>query len=178
MSCCFETWVVLEVKSETAFHTQRARKDQKKRQSTLDRLEVDFISKGTYRWLFLSGCMTGRSLNPSARILKVYREALTGFSHIFSPGGLNHTLLSQVCILVIPSGNSRWSVHSMDRRGRKEPLTSQVQLTGQPAVSYPLNDDLLPRVLTLLFYSISQYCAVCYSQHKTTHNSSTNQKKQ
>ena len=34
-----------------------------------------------------------------ARILKVYIEALTGFSHIFNPDSLNNTLLSQGCIL-------------------------------------------------------------------------------
>lgn len=37
------------------------------------------------------------------RILKVYIEALTGFSHIFSPNGLN-TLLSQDYILELVAG--------------------------------------------------------------------------
>ena len=40
-----------------------------------------------------------QSPHPTARILKVYTEALTGFSHVFSPDGLNTTLLSQSCIL-------------------------------------------------------------------------------
>lgn len=31
--------------------------------------------------------------------LKVYREALTGFSRVYCPDGLNHTLLSQGCVL-------------------------------------------------------------------------------
>lgn len=34
-----------------------------------------------------------------ARILKVYREDLTGFSHMYHPSGLNNTLLSQGCVL-------------------------------------------------------------------------------
>lgn len=38
-----------------------------------------------------------KSLYLSARILKVYIEALVGFSQVFSPGGLN-TLPSQSCI--------------------------------------------------------------------------------
>ena len=34
--------------------------------------------------------------------LKIYVEALIGFSQVFSPDGLN-TLLSQVCVLDIPT---------------------------------------------------------------------------
>ena len=33
--------------------------------------------------------------HPPTRILKVYIETLTGFRHIFSPDGLNNTLVSQ-----------------------------------------------------------------------------------
>lgn len=40
----------------------------------------------------------GSSLPPATRILKVYTEALTGFSPIHSPDGPN-TLLSQGCAL-------------------------------------------------------------------------------
>ena len=35
------------------------------------------------------------SPHPPTSILKVYIEALTGFSHIHSPDGLDNTLLSQ-----------------------------------------------------------------------------------
>ena len=38
------------------------------------------------------------SPHPPARILKVYTEALPGFSHVFSGDGLNNTLLSQGCV--------------------------------------------------------------------------------
>lgn len=41
-----------------------------------------------------------RSLHPFSRILKVYIQALTGFSHVYAPDGLN-TLLSQGCVLGI-----------------------------------------------------------------------------
>ena len=39
-----------------------------------------------------------KSLHLPTRILKVYIEALTGFSHLFSPDGLINTSLSQGCI--------------------------------------------------------------------------------
>ena len=45
--------------------------------------------------LVLDDCKMSRSPHPSIRILKVYVEALTGFSHVFSPDGLNKTVLSQ-----------------------------------------------------------------------------------
>ena len=34
----------------------------------------------------------------TCQILKVYIEALTGFSHVYCPDGLNITLLSQGCV--------------------------------------------------------------------------------
>ena len=53
-----------------------------------------------HRRLVLGGCKLSKSLHPPTRILKVYIEALTGFSHIFSPGGLNNSaFLSQGYIL-------------------------------------------------------------------------------
>lgn len=36
-----------------------------------------------------------RPPNLSTRIFKIYREAVTEFSHVYSPDGLNNTLLSQ-----------------------------------------------------------------------------------
>ena len=52
-----------------------------------------------YMRLVLGGHKTSRSLHLPARILKVYTEALTGFSHIYHPDDLNSTVLSQGCIL-------------------------------------------------------------------------------
>lgn len=41
--------------------------------------------------LVLGGRKTNRSSHLPARILKVYRKALTGFSHVHHPDGLNNT---------------------------------------------------------------------------------------
>ena len=46
------------------------------------------------KWLVLGDCMISRSLHLPTRILKVYVEAFTGFSHIFSQDGFNNTLPS------------------------------------------------------------------------------------
>lgn len=72
---------------------------------------------------------------PPIRILKVYIEALTGFSHIFSPVGLSNTSLS-------PSRPCPWNwlplwergpnVHSMDREEDEDIPVAQVHLVGQP----------------------------------------------
>ena len=60
-------------------------------------------------------------------------EALKGFSHIFSPDGLNSTLLSsRLCPWSSSSdGNSGQNVHSKDRVEGKESLIAWVQLAGQ-----------------------------------------------
>ena len=52
-----------------------------------------------YMRLVLSDHKMSRPPNRPARILKVYIEALTGFSHVFSSDGPDNTLLSQGCIL-------------------------------------------------------------------------------
>ena len=82
-----------------------------------------FSSSKIARWVDLGTCRT---------ILEVYREALTGFSHIFCPDGLNHTLLSQDCILETSSHcrNVGWNVHSKDRGGVRSPPIARVQLSG------------------------------------------------
>lgn len=49
--------------------------------------------------LALDSCKMSRSLPPATRILKVYIEALPGFSHVFSPDDLNNTFFSQSFIL-------------------------------------------------------------------------------
>ena len=69
-----------------------------------------------------------RSLQLPARIWKVYTEALTGFSHVFSITGLNNTSLSQGYVLETAA--------SMGRVGRTYiPKTEEgIQLTRQPTV--------------------------------------------
>ena len=49
--------------------------------------------------LVLGGCKASRSLHLPTRILKVFIEALMGFSHVLHPDGLNNTLLFQGCVL-------------------------------------------------------------------------------
>ena len=46
----------------------------------------------------LGGWKMSRSVPPPIWILKVYIEALTGFSHVYGPDSLNNTLLSQGCV--------------------------------------------------------------------------------
>ena len=86
--------------------------------------------------LVLGSCNMSRSLHSPARILKVYTEALTGFSHIFSPDGLNNTLLSQCFILenISHCGNSGQNAYSKDRGGDEQPPVACAQPPGQPAV--------------------------------------------
>ena len=55
--------------------------------------------RNLYTRLVLGSCKMSKSLHQSTRMLKVYIEALTRFSHIHSPDGLNNTLLFQGCIL-------------------------------------------------------------------------------
>ena len=84
----------------------------------------------------LGSFKTSRSSHLPNRILKVDIEALTGFSHVHCPDGLNSTLLPQGCILENSSScrNSGWNIYSKDRGGGEELLTAQAQLTGQRLV--------------------------------------------
>lgn len=59
----------------------------------------DLISKSIYTWrLALGEQKTDRSPHLPTRILKVHREALTGFSHLRSSDGLSNTELTQGCV--------------------------------------------------------------------------------
>ena len=69
--------------------------------------------------------------------LKIYIEALTGFSHMFFADGLSNTLpLSKLhpwngsCY-----GNSVQSVYFKDRGRSEEPLITWVQIEGELAVT-------------------------------------------
>lgn len=66
------------------------------------------------------------------QILTVCIEALTGFSHIYCPDGLNATLLSQGYVLraASESREAKWNLHCKDRGGGEEPPIVQVWLTG------------------------------------------------
>lgn len=73
--------------------------------------------------LVQGGLKTSRSHVP-ARILKVYMKAISGFSHIFTPDGLNSALLSQGHVLETAClyGNSKQDILLKDWGGREEPL--------------------------------------------------------
>ena len=73
----------------------------------------------------------------SARhILKVYKEALSRFSHIYCVGVLNTTSLPQGYILRATSGSGKdkWNPRSKDRAGDEKPPIAGLQITDQPAV--------------------------------------------
>lgn len=77
-----------------------------------------------------------KSLNPPTRILKVYID-LAGFSHIFSPDSLNHTLVSQGFSFEKGShcGDRDGNIYAKDRGGSEEPLIAWVQIEGELAVT-------------------------------------------
>lgn len=77
------------------------------------------------RRLVLGGHKTSRSPHPPALILKVYIEALTGFSHVSCPGILITTLPSQVRIFGGASEirEGKWNAHSKNKgRGEASPI--------------------------------------------------------
>ena len=78
-----------------------------------------------------------RSLHPHARILNHCIGALTGFSHLSHPDGLNNTAsLKAESLKVAPTVvNSGQNVLSKNREGREEPPITWVQLSGQLATA-------------------------------------------
>lgn len=81
--------------------------------------------------LVLSSAQREVPMHPPARILKVYIEALTGFSHVYCPDDL--TLFFQGCILEnsSPCENGGSNIYSKDREGNEEPSVAWVLLGGQ-----------------------------------------------
>ena len=73
--------------------------------------------------LILADCIVRTDQN-----LKIYIEALTGFSHFFSPDGLNCSLLFQLCILdnISHHVKSGQNAHSKDREGDEQPPVAWV----------------------------------------------------
>lgn len=55
---------------------------------------------------------------PLTRLLKVYLEVLTVFSHVFSPDGINNTLFSQGCVLDTGPSVGRVDRTCIPRMGR------------------------------------------------------------
>ena len=93
--CWFTTSGASQVNSKTGPHTWRDRRQGKQLQ--IGRWQ--FNKRGNlHRRLLLHDCKMSRSLHPFARTLRVYIEALTGFSHIYCLDGLKNTSLSQGCV--------------------------------------------------------------------------------
>lgn len=118
-------------------------KEKKFRKLVLGWLTKAPRSRGEITRLVLGGCRMSRSPYLPTRILKVYTEAFTGFSHVCHPDGLNNTLLSQGYILKNGShfGNSGQNVQSKDGEGVRSLRLpkSSLQVNWQ---SCPLNDIL------------------------------------
>ena len=81
-------------------------KQRQKKKLDHSRLVGGRFSKRTYK-AYLGWPQMSTSLHPPTRILKVYIEALTRFSHIVHPDGLNNTLLSQGCFLEAASDSGK-----------------------------------------------------------------------
>ena len=96
--------------------------------------------------LVLGSFKMSRSLHPPTRILKVYID-LTGFSHMFSPDSLNHTLVSYGFSFGkgFHCGDRGENIYFKDRGGSENPLTLSVQLDDQPAV---MSSHWPPRALS------------------------------
>ena len=92
--CWSETSEVAWVWSETGSHTQRTRKDQRKRQTSPDWQVTGLKSKGIYIKGFLSWAtpQKNRSLHLPLRTLNVYIEPLWVQSHIQSRRSQHPTL--------------------------------------------------------------------------------------
>ena len=69
--------------------------------------------------------------------LKVYKEALTGFIHVYHAGVFNTTSPSQGYVLGVAagSGKGKYNPHSQHRGRGKEPLIAWVQFMGQSVVT-------------------------------------------
>ena len=72
------------------------------------------------------------------RILEEHIEALTGFSHVYRPDGLNITLLSEGCIPAMTPAMKMVARTYIPRGGSEESPIAWVQLTDQPTGSHAL----------------------------------------
>ena len=73
----------------------------------------------------LGDCETSIPLHSPIRILKIYIETLTGFSHI-QMVSTTHLKTTSLGLLVL--GKARGNAHSKDRGGGEKPLIAVVQL--------------------------------------------------
>lgn len=103
-----------------------------------------------------------KQISPTYQILS-FIEALTGFSHLYSPDGLKTTSLPPGYILeaVSGSGESRQNPHSKDRGQGEEPLVAGVQLPGPlGAASLREHSPTLPWCWSSSLQSVMQISGV------------------
>lgn len=73
-----------------------------------------------------------RSLHPTTRILKVYIEALTEFTHVYCPDGLTTLCsLEAVTLKMAPTAGTVGRAHIVRTGGGEEPMIFGVQLKVQ-----------------------------------------------
>lgn len=138
------------VKFKTGPYSWRARRDRIKTHTTPDWQMAGLNKQGDLLTRPVSGtCETGRSLHPATRILKVYIEALIGFSQVFSPDGvITPSPLKAMSFNDCQYGNSRWDAYSKDR--------TRVRSFQLPGFSLWVNSWLI-RIKRYLFKVLSKY---------------------
>lgn len=100
-----------QVKSETGPWYTESRERPKREADHSRGWVVGLLSKGIciHLKIVLGSHTMRRSPHCPARILKVPVEAFMGFSHVFSPGGLNDSLPSQGSVIGTPSSVGKTS---------------------------------------------------------------------
>lgn len=108
--------------------------------------------------------MESRSPRLPIRILEVYVEALTGFSHIASRWSQQHLPLSRFCPWSSPHcRDGRQNCTFQGQGGGKQPPIAHVQLKGQLAVisswCLSLGTRMMGDSSALYFYAFSIFCS-------------------
>lgn len=107
-------------------------KERWKKEADQSRMIGDrFNKQGNLTRPVLGDHKTSRCLHAPTIILKVYIESLPGFSHVYSPDGLNNTSLSKGYVLGVASNTGKASRIHIPRTER---VSAQIQLTGQQVV--------------------------------------------
>lgn len=157
--CWLVTWGVPQLKFKSGSDTWKTRREWRKGPTTSHWWVAVSIGKRTcIGWL--SWPQTSRSHHLPGRILKVYKEASTGFIPIVSPDDLGNTMLSLGCILAIASGvgNSGQNVHPKDRVRVKSLLQWPRFSSRATWSSCVLHDLLQQKASTDCFHSL----CLCY----------------
>ena len=86
--------------------------------------------------LILGGSKMNRLPHFPPNFKCLYKDTPTGLNHVYCVDVFNITSPSQGSVLGAASGSrqGKWNPQSKDRAGGKEPLSAQVQLTGQLVV--------------------------------------------